>query len=344
MNVEHLHIITMNTDPMVRQSAMGFLYKYMMRPGIRSITVAHIGNSSWALQLLSRFTRHDDGIGWVADAKVHQDWLDGNVSHPASVDESRLSEIGVLAAKNAGTAQPHSRMHVNGAIVVVHGTSHDIDGQQPELVAKGFVRLTKKGDLPVFDKIVFNACRIGKTLTQATQLLAGNAAVYWDFSNRKGRKKNGSTAEVKASHVFTFNPEKGLEYETETAELLGKKLDQELVAKKEDVLVDQITIDQGFYNCIYRFLNVYGTGCNHKQIMVAGYDVPLTAAHPDKWGGVIDGAQLLENSGRKMLQDADDNYRPTAWVQGQHKVAYAFTRNGETSTLVELKQPGWSDR
>ena len=72
MNVEHLPIITMNTDDMVHKGALGFMYKYMMRLDVKSITMVHLEGATGERRFLNRLTRHDDGLHWVHDSCVYR--------------------------------------------------------------------------------------------------------------------------------------------------------------------------------------------------------------------------------------------------------------------------------
>jgi hypothetical protein len=340
MNVEHLHIITMNTDDMVRKSALGFLYKYMMRADIKSITLVHLEGATGEHFFLNRFTRDADGIRWV-DQPTGK-WRESEKEFDASVHPEHAAELEKLivqrvqAERKAVEEQKptYQRNHTNGAIVVVHGTTTDINGIQPELLAKVFVKLINDKVFPIFDKIVFNACRIGKTLTQKTQV-EGRLA-YWDYSTRKGQKRTRDKPAVQPSHVFTFNPQTTKEYEAPLS------TPEDLIPVENDLLVTQITIDMGFYNCVYRFLNVYGKLCGNDKVMVAGYDDALTAAHPHKGNKNTEFA-ALENSGRKYLLEPQSSV-PKSWMKPEHKFAYMFTRNTDGSIISELEPSGWSDK
>jgi len=333
MKVENLYIISTQEDAQVKGSARGFLYKYMMNNNAKTIFVYEFSNGKAVLETCAR---KQDGGGWqlTAGATANNQEDAADAAMPTN-EFTKFAEIHLANVNESlsPSKKTYKTTHANGAIIICHASSMALANTEPELFAQNLIACTKTAEsetapFPIFPKIVFNACKAAKYFEKASELETTN---FWEA----GKKKIGNGKKAPEVNVAIFK-QAGKQEDDDENRLTRPAHQQEIILKEK------------FFNPVFRFLNIYGRHFN-KDIIVAGYDVALTAADMSKSSvdNTITEFEKLKTSGRKMLLEAAST-KPLGWVNShsgapEHKFFYKFTASDGNVSAATLVPVGWSE-
>ncbi|WP_165672182.1 hypothetical protein [Metapseudomonas otitidis] len=328
MKVKNLYIISVEPDNQIKGSTRGFLYKYMLNNNAENIFVYEF-NAESAIALLKTKAQKEEGGAWTLESGPA---TESNSSEAQSTkpEKNSLEEyISDINDHQTLSTKKYKPAHQNGAIIACHASSMSLCSLEPEIFAQNLIACTAyvgneaKGVFPIFDKIVFNACRAAKHFEKSKDITEGTN--LWEAKQIKGSKKNQKI------NVAIFK-QNGIDNSGELT---------------ESPLIESIELSKKYFNPIYRFLNIYGNRFNN-NIIVAGYDEALTAADMSK--EIVDQKNLgeidrLKASGRKMLLE-NASTKPLKWIPKEHKFFYKFTtqKGNITATLVPIKWSEWTDQ
>jgi hypothetical protein len=308
MNSKNIYIIVIDHgDAMILQSARGFLYKYMMRDLVEEIHVLHLDIGSKELKV---------GAKWSSKIRSFEEDGDLNKYYKWDLQALLAERNSSSELREAGGARQYKKQHEHAAILITHGGQGQMANATPEDVADALIELTREEKLPVFTKIVLDICHSGAVISDVPE-----NSPFWEKErvwtaqqqeviNRGGRKAVNVQKGEKGGWNFKYDEESN-----KTLPVVNP------VIKKED------------FSLTYRFLNRYATCSGEKDILIAGYDAVLTAAHPDKKPGPQD----IQSAGKKIL------VKTGGPVPRESKFCYLFKKSdNKISFLVD--QAGWSDR
>ncbi|WP_437880948.1 hypothetical protein [Pseudomonas sp. LRF_L74] len=321
MNTKKIFIIIFAGEGKdLSQSAMGFMYKYMMKPETEYIAIARASTPDTLIPV---------AIWDKVSGKIHHTIKKGpNETEERESQVLKIREDNEIALGDEKNIKKYRRIHENTAIIVSHGSGFTMAGMMPEETAKFLVDMKEKQQLPLFTKIVLDVCHSG---THYDPFHAPQGT-YNPWTQRDGNDK-------KRQNIIENLKKVGDRKSKNELKKFNKPGTHSIYDDTEygSVIHNNSAQEEIEFSLAFRFLNVYARTAGDNNILIAGYAGVVTAAHPDKenasLGGVIDsGRKVTENDGRPMSEQRSELKRSYIFKYADKKI----------TALSELAD--WTDR
>ena len=314
MNSQNVYIIIIEKDRgTLLLSGLGFMYKYIMRPDIKNIILLRANESLTGCETLAEWSSESD-----QNIKV------SNWSILPKNDNNDRFEQATKIRESAETKTYRENGHINSAIIVGHGIGENIARMPPEQVADFLVEMKENNKLPIFTKIVLDVCYSGN------EHIPSDSA--WKFKpgpNQLELNRIAALEEIAKRTRKQENDIKNLKNK-KTGDKVSSTIYGEVIYPARSLVDYEFTV-------AFRFLNRYAKCSNGNDILIAGYDSAVTAAHPDKPGYEQFG---LPGSGMKYDEKTKE---PIANTRSEIKKCYIFMHAKNTITPLQDLE-GWTDR
>lgn len=330
LRVNEIYIISIPDDAMVEQSAQGFFYKYVMRtqPIVRWFELRANGTADLRLE-------YSPETGFSAYGKENNQWvskINQDLSKKTMPSESS-SSTGESEDKSVGATKLPREY---GAILVAHKQGGDkFGGFTPEALADELAKFP-----PVFSKISFNVCKAVGSPSRDEAHHQG-----WEFE-----QINPTSAEIdmykKANKDRILKELADANNGKRVNSIPKKRWDQEEALKTKTQF--KSTTEKGViyalrdFNMIVRFLHKYVRAKDTtEKVLVAGYDIGLTAAHPEKKKPRPPGSFENQFIGRRLTDNGTFISDLPDYLD--HKQCFIAER-GKQGIVQRVELSGWTDR
>lgn len=333
MNVSHLYILSFpindgpGQDEILEQSAQGLFHKYAVFRNCKITWYEFRGFGAGTLKLAWDPDNYETNI--ESNIAIDMRKPQSSSTYIESKEVKWVKKTTEHKQTQKIEYKAHTKEHNNGAIIVAHGSSGSIAEKTPESFAEHLAHITSENDpsdekiLPKFDKIVFNVCKQAETSINEKALPAPWETIrQFDTDSLEKWRAQQQQQKRKPDHIpyNEFYPPQKTKVKFDVAALNTET--NEIYSAKD-------------FTSLVRFAYAYAKLCGSRNVLVAGYEKFVTAAHPEK---LKPRPLPINRYGSKTNSAGQFD------IVSREKKYYSVTVTPTGQLTTAINQAGWTDK